>query len=89
MSKKEKKKKSLGKELLITFVITCLLQGIVIGLTVWYQSTMFNGRIGWEWNTADVWLWNVFAFVLMFIIVFCFVKKPKDDDQYQDQFDMK
>ncbi len=85
MSKKtEKKSKIQWKALLISFGITCVLLGIVIALTIWYQTSVVTNQIvKWEWNTPAVWIGNGIAFLIMFLIIFHFVKKPKEKEQQE------
>ena len=82
MSKNTEKKGSRLKALLISFAITCAMLGAVIGLTIWYQSSVVtNAIVKWEWNTPSVWIGNAIAFLIMFAIVYHFVKPKKQDQQ--------
>lgn len=79
---KKKKKKTDWKTLLLSFAITCVILGIVIGLMIWWYSVaMAHTQIHWEWNTPLVWILNGVAFLIMFGIVHHFLKKPRDDQQ--------
>lgn len=82
MSKKEEKKESKLKALLLSFGITCLMLGAVIGLTIWYQtSVVTNSVVKWEWNTPSVWIGNGIAFLIMFAIVYHFLKPKKKESR--------
>ncbi len=84
MSKTKEKKKFPWKELLISFGITCALLGVVIGLTVWYQSSLSGvASVLFEWNTTELIIGNAIAFLIMFLIIFHFVKKPKKKEQQE------
>lgn len=85
MSHKKEKKTIQWKALLISFGITCLMLGAVIGLTIWYQtSVVTNAIVKWEWNTPSVWIGNGIAFLIMFAIIFHFVKKPKKKEPQEN-----
>ncbi len=82
---KNKKTKIQWKALLISFGITCVMLGIVIGLTVWYQSSLSStGKILFRWDATELIIGNGIAFLIMFAIIFHFVKKPKKD-KYEQQ----
>ena len=76
--KKEKKERRIQwKAVLISFGITCVLLGIVIALTIWYQNSVMT-LVPWDWNMPEVFIGSGIAFLVMFFIIYHFVKKPKN-----------
>ena len=84
MDKQEKKKKIQWKAVWISFGVTCVMLGIVIALTIWFQNSVMT-LVQWEWNTPEVWIGNAIAFLIMFAIIYHFVKKPKEDRYSQEE----
>lgn len=76
------KKKFRWQEPLIAFGITCALQALVIGLTIWYQSSVVTG-INWVWDMKEMWIGNGIAFLIVFAIIYGFIKKPKEEEYPQ------
>jgi len=82
MKKKKEKKKIQWKALLISFGATCVLLGIVIGLTIWFQNTS-KTVIQWRWDMPELIIGNGIAFLIMFAIIYHFVKKPTKKDEQE------
>lgn len=81
---KKKEKKVQWKALGISFGIACVMLAAVIGLTVWYQTSVITSAVvKWQWNTPEVWIGNAIAFLIMFAILYHFIKKPKEKDQQE------
>jgi heme/copper-type cytochrome/quinol oxidase subunit 2 len=92
MKKTDEKKRSRWRELLLAFLITCVVFGIVIGMTIyWCMSYIFDGNVMWKWlwTNSYIWLGNGIAFLIVFLVVYHFIKKPKDPDPYHDDFNIK
>lgn len=79
MNKQNKKNTIQWKALLISFGVTCVILGIVIGLTIWYQNSLSGtGKIIFRWDATELIVGNGIAFLIMFAIIYHFIKKPKD-----------
>ncbi len=82
MSQKKAKKKIQWKAILISFGITCVMLGVVIGAFLWYSSYLSrNGNVVWEGGMTELIIGNGIAFLVMFGILYHFIKKPKEDQQ--------
>lgn len=74
MMKKETKRKL--TEWLLSFGITLVMLGLVLGAQAWYTSVTHIGL-----DTKSVWAGNAIGGVIMLFIVHHFVKKP-ENEQY-------
>lgn len=82
--RKKKEKKIQWRALLISFGITCVMLGIVIGLSIWYMNNLSGtGRILWKGDAIELIIGNGIAFLIMFAILYHFIKKPKKNDQQE------
>lgn len=76
--KSPQKKGSPLKEWLISLLITLVILGIVVAVQYWFAKTSGLGM-----NSTITWIGNAVGGFVMLFIVHHFVKKPKDDDYYQ------
>lgn len=72
MEKKEKRKSN-WKAPVLALVITLVMLAAVMGMAWWYQSST-----GMELDPKGMWIANAIGGVIMFLLVYHFVKKPKE-----------
>ena len=70
----ESKKKNRNlRALLISLGITLVLLAVVMGMAWWYQNAT-----GMELDAKGIWIANGIGGLLVFLILYHFIKKPKE-----------
>lgn len=68
-----KKEQSRARALLISLGVTLGMLALVMGMAYWYQSAT-----GMQLDPKGMWTGNAIGGVIMFLIVYHFVRKPKE-----------